>query len=337
MAIVWVDGFESYGASGDPNPLLARRYANVGGAYANWSVIAGRAGGHALAANSVGSELWTPSLTTNSTLIVAFAFLLPTPPSGAQIMAIYDGQTVGILLEQTAAGELTLRYPGAGVATTSGLGLCANVWWFVELKVVCGSAGSYELRVNGATALSASGINTQVGYDAYYNCVALWGCAGATPHFDDLVIMDGTGGVNNDFLGDCAIVAMLPAGAGDVTQWTPSSGANYACVNENPPDDNASYVQASASGAKDLYAYSGVTSGGVIHGIQISTDARSSDLSGPILKTLAKSGGVESDDAGQTVPNADYLTLMRVMQTDPSGNPWTQASLNAAQFGVGVG
>ena len=127
------------------------------------------------------------------------------------------------------------------------------------------------------------------------------------------------------------------AGAGDVTQFTPSSGANYTCVNENPPDDDASYVEASASGTKDLYTYSSVTGGGAIHGVQIFTEARATDAGSVSLKTLAKSNGVESDDAGQAVATMGYLTYRRIMETDPSGNPWTQTSLNAAQFGVGIG
>ena len=114
-------------------------------------------------------------------------------------------------------------------------------------------------------------------------------------------------------------------------------GSNYADVNENPPDDDTTYVQDSTSGHKDLYAYGSVSGLSTIHGIQIATDARVTDAGSLSLKTLAKSAGVESDDAGQPVAASTYETYTRVMETDPSGNAWTEATLNAAQFGVGVG
>ena len=54
--------------------------------------------------------------------------------------------------------------------------------------------------------------------------------------------------VNNNFLGNNKIVAMLPASAGDSSDWTPTGSANhYATVNENPPDDDTTYVQDSTN------------------------------------------------------------------------------------------
>ena len=55
------------------------------------------------------------------------------------------------------------------------------------------------------------------------------------------------------------------------------------------------------------------------------------------LKTVAKSAGTDSADAGQVVSTTPYGMYLRLMETDHSGNPWTMASVNGTQFGVEVG
>ena len=107
-------------------------------------------------------------------------------------------------------------------------------------------------------------------------------------------------------------------------------------MNVDPPSDDTTYVQDSVSGDKELWDYASLSGISTVQGIQISTDARLTDVGSLGLKTLAKSAGTESDDAGQAVANTAYSTFMRIMATDPSGNPWTETTLNAAQFGVGV-
>jgi hypothetical protein len=86
-----------------------------------------------------------------------------------------------------------------------------------------------------------------------------------------------------------------------------------------------------------LWGYAALSNLGVIRGIQISTEARVTDVQPLTLKTVAKSAGTESADAGQVVSTTPYGTYLRLMETDHSGNPWTMASVNGTQFGVEVG
>ena len=336
MSLVWLDGFEGYGPSGAPVLLLGRRGYVVDDPYSAFSIVAGRSG-YGLAATSVPCSVTTPAITTNSTMIAAFAFK-PTVAltADALICAMYDGATLGMNLHQTATGELAVYLGTMLLATSSGAGLANGVFTFVEFKVVCGSSGSYEVRINGVTTLlTASGINTQAGSDAYHDRVLLGSDPYSLPVFDDFFVLDGAGSVNNDFIGNNKIVAIFPTSAGDSTQWTPLSGSNYAEVNANPPVDDSAYVEDATSGQEDLYNFGSVSGLGTVYGVQINTTARVTDVGSLTLKTAAKTSGTESDDAGQAVSSTSYLDFRRIMETDAGGSAaWTESSVNAAQFGI---
>ena len=335
MSLVWMDGFEGYGnTSTNPGEYLARRYAVSDTTY--FSIVAGRVGGYAVKSVSGGYYLQTPALTTNSTLIASFGYQTDYALNNYGIVAFYDGTTQGITLNLTSTGDIQVVCGATVLATTSALGIEINVWYFIEFKCVCGSSGSFELRVNGTTVASGSGVNTQTGSDAYYDRVRFFGGPYANPCTDDFYVLDGSGTSNNNFLGNNKIVAILPSADAGPNAWTATGTPHAAQVNENPPDDDATYVQDSVSGDKELWDYASLSGIGTVQGIQISTDARLTDIGSIGLKTLAKSAGTESDDAGQAVTSTTYSTFMRIMATDPSGNPWTQTTLNAAQFGVGV-
>ena len=190
------------------------------------------------------------------------------------------------------------------------------MWKFIECKVVCGTSGSYVVRVAGVTVLSGTG-NTKAGTHAYHDHFDIGAAFGGLTTFDDLYALDGTGPVNNDFLGDLKVVAIFPNAAGDSTQWTPSSGNNYAAVNENPPDADSSYVENATTGHKDLYNYGDLSGLSTIYGVQISTEARLTDVGSLTLKTSAKTSGTESDDAGQTVATQTWLDYRRIHGEGP--------------------
>ena len=100
---------------------------------------------------------------------------------------------------------------------------------------------------------------------------------GAIPYFDDLYVCDGSGSVNNDFLGDVRVVTVRPNGAGGSTQWTPDSGSNYARVNETISGEDSNYVEDGTSGHEDRYAYGDLSGVLGIKGLVICTDCRETD------------------------------------------------------------
>lgn len=226
----------------------------------------------------------------------------------------------------------------------TGIALQANVWAYVEVKVtVHDSAGTVDIKINGTSALSLSGQNTRgsgstngwtnvrMGEVQSYASVPVF-------EFDDVVFMDNTGSFNNDFLGDVTIGAIYPNGAGATTEWTPSAGSNYDCVNEALVNDDTDYNATSTVNAKDTYAFPSAPSGADIRAVQIVTAQRKATEGPGRIKHIVRSGGTDYELTEQGIGGTLYSFLRSVVETDPgSGSPlaaWTESGFNAAEFGI---
>lgn len=240
----------------------------------------------------------------------------------------------------TSAGELAVYKGGSSIATTSGLNIIAGAWYYIEFKVVTGTTGTYELRVDGVNVLSSGSYNTKT-TNNYHTTFRLtgWESSSYGPVFDDLYCLDGSTGLDTDFLGNMRVVTIRPDGAGGSTQWTPDTGSNYARVNEEVCGDDSNYVEDSTTGHEDLYDYAALTGiVGDIKGVMVCTDCRCTDATSFTLKTACNSGGTESDDAGQAISSTTFVTKKRVIEKDPHTTAaWDIAGINAAQFGILVG
>ena len=343
MALLWLDGFEGYGSSGAPSPTgaMARRYAvNF---EANQSIETGRndKGYSILFDCSQFTHITTPALTTNDTLIVAFAFKITDIRQYTKIMSMFDGGSRGMGISYAIDGELRVYRGDTWVTSTYGAEIREDTWYYLQYKVKChDTTGTYELKINNTTVASASGVDTRVGANNYHDRVR-FGRINQTVDFsiDDLSVCDGSGSINNDFIGNTRIVMLNPDGD-DTANWgTVSPGPNhFDAVNEDEADDDTSYVQDSTANITDLFDYEALPTLGDIVGIQTNTDCRDTDGTPFDLITPIESNSSQYDDSAQTIGTTDYITLMRVAETDPdTGNAWTEVGLNAAKFGVKVG
>ncbi|MFA5345390.1 MAG: hypothetical protein WC315_03870 [Candidatus Omnitrophota bacterium] len=342
MALLWIDGFDNYGSTIDsgisPSGVLGRKYSITQNTN-NFRIRAGRINGYSLDLNYDTSFIHKNSLTTVDTVVVGFAFSFASYSwPGYAFFTLYDGATVGINLKHTVNGAIQVCRGGTVLGTTADYIITPGIWKYLELKIKChSSTGTYELRINGVNVLSGTGANTKAGTHDYHDGFRLTGIDDDLPKVDDFYFLDTSGATNNDFLGNIRVETIRPDANGDSTQFTPSSGNNYACVDETVVNDDTDYVEDSTSGHQDLYGYSATTLT-TIKGLMICTDCRDTDVTDYNLKTSCKSGATDSDDAGQSVGSTSFVTLKRILETDPNtSSAWTQTDLNAAQFGVKVG
>lgn len=341
MSLLWVEGFEGYGTSTgvapQPTGILGRKYSVF--YESSMDLEAGRIGGYSL--ELPGTQwLQTLAINTNTTIIVGFAVKFNALDSGGySFLKLCDGEDVNITLETIITGELVLSRGSTVLGTTSGLGLMGGNWYWIELKVVIdNSIGSYVLRVGESTVLSDSGADTQAGTHSYCDCVKFTGNPIQSIFFDDVYICNGAGSVNNDFLGNVRVSAIFPSEAGNSTQWTPSAGDNYGCVDENPANDDTDYVETDTVGYKDLYGYDSLSAITGIKGIQINTQCRETDASSFSLITPIRSGGTDYDDSAQAIGTTDYIAKRRIAELDPDTSAaWIYAGINNAEFGIKVG
>jgi hypothetical protein len=340
--LLWLDGFEDYGTSGNflPTGVLGRKYG-VGIPQAGYSGIStGRFGtGYCMYWAYDGSTyIQTPALTTNDTLIIGVAVKFPRMYDEGAFMVLYDGATAGVNFRFRATGEIAVYRDSTLLGTTSGASMRPGIWYFVEFKIKCNdSTGTYEVRIGGVTVGSGTGLDTKSGSNAYHDRVRITATSLNYSYYDDFYICDASGAANNDFLGNVKIESLRPNAAGDSTQLSPSAGDNYTCVDDAIANDDTDYVEDDTTDQKDLYNF-GATTLTTINGVIAWVDCRETDADNFSVKIPCKSGATESDDTAQSVGTPNYVTFKRVLETDPNtAAAWATADLNAAQFGIKIG
>ncbi len=315
MALLWVDGFDAYGSTVNtpvtPSGIVDRRYTVSGSTpYVRDPRIAGN--GRSI---ELGYELKTPALTTDATLIVGWAFKIITPVAAeTYILSFWDGANWGIGVKLYGAiGEIAVnRHEATNVqlGTTVGANIHSGCWTYVEVKVVCGDAGSLEVRVNGVSKLTFSG-DTKSGYitHTYHDKILIENDLNV--YVDDLYICDGSGSKNNDFLGPQKVVTVYPsADVGGKVEWTPSSGVDhYALVDENPCTNDTDYVEDGTSGHLDQFEFSNVGSAlTAVKGVGLQADCRETGASDFTLIQRAERTSVSEGSAIAIAPKGYVST-----------------------------
>lgn len=340
MALLWAEGFEHFGTTGAPTPDIDRKYLLVNRTANMAGIETGRMSRALNTATTSNPYFQTPNLGTISEIVIGFAFKFSAYAHGALVINVIEGNAaLGCNLTMFASNKLVFRR-GSTILAASTDSLRAGTYHYIEFKMtVHDTTGSATLKINGVEQFALTNIDTKVSTTTTSQGARFYGNSTLQAYtYDDIYICDTTGSTNNDFLGSIRVDGILPDGAGDQTDWTPSAGANYAAVDENPQDDDTTYVEDSTSTNQDLYNYAAMPSVDAIKGLQINTTVRETDVTNYTLKTLIKTGTTTSADSAQAIAGTSFETLVRVAELDPDTSAvWIEAGVNAAQFGVEVG
>jgi hypothetical protein len=260
----------------------------------------------------------------------------------APLIALYDGGTMQCSVTLDPAGTLAVMR-GASTPVTNGSALKAlrlDVWHYLEWKVTIANsigASTCQVRVDGVVMITvATGQDLQSTANASANMIQLVGANSID--FDDLYICDGQGSVNNDFLGDVRVDALLPNGEGSNSAWTCSTGTtHYSLVDEAAPNDDTDYLSSATATQRDSHAMAALPSmnSPVIKGVMLSASAKKDDAGARQIKNLVKSGA--TTQAGSTAHSlaSSYAYYSEVFETDPdTAAAWTESGLNAIEAGV---
>jgi len=337
-----MDGFEGYeDADGAHARLEVGRRYTVGAD--SLRTKNGRFGGWCIVPAEITSWFKTPSLTTDDTLIVGFALKFVQVPNDAYFFWMYSDGSHGMGLGVDDSGVLCVYRDYVVIAATTEIVIRTNKWHYVEFKVVCDSVnGSYELRVNGQTVLSDTGIDTQVN-EPYHDQVFIRGTyidTTKTPWIDDYYICDSTGTKQNDFIGQQRILPIFPNADTTDIDWTPSAVVDhYTLVDEVDPEGDGEYVEDTVTDNEDIYGYENIAElDNEIAAVCLCTDVCVTDGTPYDLKTVVKSGGVKYDSAADTIDSTDYVTDLRLMADDPNtAVAWIQSGVNSVEMGIKVG
>jgi len=347
----WIDSFDNLALpSGGGVGALLSKYdpAESSAAYFNSGTFgeSARTGTHAIGL-STGQTLITKVLPiSGATAILGVAVYVPaaslTTAQVVPVLGVHDGATfqIGVGIAYSGFGSTftftVLR--GTTVLATTTATYAADSWWYLELKTLLhASAGTYELRIDGTSVLSATGVATISSGAATWTRArigSVW--TGALPtFFDDFYVCDGSGATRNDWLGPQKVESVLAIpGAGTHQAWTPLSGTDHgAMVDEAAPDGDTTYNAASAA-VKDSYLHAALTLTGAINGVQLNPYWRKTDAGACTARTLVRTGGTTYPGTTQT-PLTTYSVMPEVVELNPNtAADWTISAFNAAEVGA---
>ncbi len=345
MALVFMDSFDHYGNN---ERLLKYDYITNSGLQPTAAVGRnGTAGGRSVAQNG-GANATGLILTNQATWITGFAFTPDGfPTAQTALWKCRDGGQAGteqFSVELTSGGFFAVARGGTIIATSTSQ-ITAGLSVHVQLKVVIGNTGSYELRINSVNVLSNGSVDTQNSANAFANTVELGKDAGSGVYdFDDYWLCDGnnsgvSGAPNDDFLGDLRIQYRAPNGNGNSSGMVGSDGNstdNYLLVDEGTPNGDTDYVVGDSVGDKDTYTVADLTpTAGTVFGVQLLSSARKTDAGARSICNVVRSASVEEDSANYSL-STDYDYYRDLRQDDPSNNQWTVSSVNAMEIGTKV-
>lgn len=282
-----------------------------------------------------------------TTIVIGLAFQFSGMQNTNRIIDILEGTTSHVSIQISNSNTLQAYRGPASVSL--GLGsqvLAPGIWYYLETKVfVHDSTGTVECRLNGSATpdINLTGQDTRNGQTGVIDGFNIGGggSGGPTVYFDDIYVLDTSGGApQNDFLGDCRVDCLMPNGNGNSSQFDGSDGNqtdNYLLVDEDNSDSDTTYVESPDVNDKDTYAYENlVPATGTVYAIQLVAQMRKTDAGGRSVRYVVRHSGTEEDSAAD-IALADGYTIYRELRTTkPGGGAFSISDVNGMEAGLKV-
>lgn len=346
MAVRFIDSMAHYGTGTD----VVRKWTNFAG-------TPNASGGRRNAAyiHFSGGDGAAKTLTHQTNWILGAAAQMQ-PGAGllsGNILSVCNNHIEIVSVAINHDATLSLRFGGTNTGVSSLAVADPISWHYYEMQADIGVSGGFltgtaTVFVDGKQFITGSGvtsINTSglVDGSATANQVGVIN-AGAMGWMDFYCLdtgvtdMNGFASTHTAFLGDIEVDALFPAA--DVTaNWGTVGGDGthaYTCVNENPPDDDTSYILTTATGSIEKFTYQPIVGfTGDIIAAQYLVCARK-DAEGSRVINLSVGTALASTIEFLGTDNylSDfYVYYIAPLDTD-MGVAWTTSVYNAEAFGV---
>lgn len=330
MAVVFMDGFDHLAAAD-----LTQKWDNTSsttGASKVTGVFSLGSAQRYLNANRTIQK----TVASAATYIVAFHFRLESLPASDVALIIFrESTTTHTDIRVTAAGAIRATRAGTSLGISSTGLIATNTWyWLAVLVTVDNSAGVVSVSLNNSSILSLTSQDTQNGGTAAITNIQINSVSGGNNDWDNLVIMDTTGGSPTNALPteELRINTQVPNGAGSSAQFTPSASTNQSNVDDATSDGDTTYNSSSTSGHIDLFAIAGFDAG-VPYAVQVNMAARKDDGGTREIREKCRSNGANYSGSTQALTSS-YVVYREIRHVDPdTAAAWASAALNAAEFG----
>jgi len=255
----------------------------------------------------------------------------------AEPVRLYDSAgpaQLTVTINKTTRALEVRRGNSSGTLLGSGGLASQDIWTCIEMRVlVDNSSGIVQVRQDGAAIIDYSG-DTQATANADLGRIDVG--RGMRGYYDDIAINDTSGSRNNSWIGRGGIVLGEVAGAGTHTDFTPSAGANYECVDEIPPNDDTDYVESDTVGHQDTYALQALpVAAGEISAVQWIARAKLDAAGSGNFQRLLRHDGVDYN-GGDLAVDVSYQYFTEIFDEAPDGSEWSIAKVNALEIGMEV-
>jgi hypothetical protein len=342
-----------FGDSFDHYTDLTTKYSAIGTAQAI-GLGTGRFGTNGCRFTGAGGylrkTLATPQQTPGIGALATMALALQRSTPGRFGFLNLWGDTRGhVVFVREDDGTITVRrqtgneaplYSGGPVVASTAAGVWpVNQYTSIEVGVALDATnGAVRVRVNGEEVLAQFGIATAnpnaPNWTGWY--VGLEKSIGMLD-LDDLMLYTNlaTGDGVQDFLGDLTGEVVVPQ-TSPIEQWIRNVGlSNASAVNERPPDNDLTYIEAGIGGQGDYYQMTRLAR--VSQGIRAIQTVITARKTGSPSRSI---GGLIFDAQGTTyagppMPLAvTYQALVMPRPLTAYGGYWTMDQVNASLFGL---
>lgn len=337
MSLLFMDGFDHY-ASGDVRQKWPTSNSNFAVATSGSRFNSGQ---YATYSNSGSQWSIARNIASMDTWIVGLSLYINNLGNQHTFIRLLDAGSDQVNLRVNTSGTLSVVRGGTNgtvLATSTGT-LAVGTWYFIEFKVkIHNTAGTAEVRVSGTNSgwINASGLNTRNTANSQADSLRLGSENGNGPRIDDVYVCDINGSINNDFLGDCRIETLYPDGDGNSTQFTPSSGLNYQCVDDSTPNGDTDYVSSSTADNIDTYTLGNLSgTPASILGVQTHLSARKDDGGSRTFQSVLRISGTNYFGSSTFSAADSYLFYSQIFEQNPAiSAAWLGSAINGMEAGV---
>lgn len=220
-----------------------------------------------------------------------------------------------------------------------------GIYYYFELKglITPGGGGSIsaEVKVNEVSLVTWShspGRDTtgSGAFDEYFTQAQIYRLSPGTNYASDFYVHA------TEYLGDIKVRYIKPNAAGTFSDWTSTGGDQWGVTDDVPPNGDSDYVssheygdlETEGDGDKTSVNMEDVSLDGECVGIQFLANCRKDEANVRKIEPFVLEGGTETHGDSFSLPT-NYVYTHDCLDENPrTGDPWTEAELNAIEAGA---
>jgi hypothetical protein len=336
MALLWIDGFDTYANSGSSidSLMTSEGYQFSGGV----SVTNQTASGQGMAISTglrLGGLQWVT--TPQSQIITGFRFKYTQGAAGQLLFFIDSATQQGVTVGFTANGNITAAQGattygptiGTIISSTGNNTVYPNTWYYLECSVIP-ATGFFEIKLNGTTLITGTNASFVFGYIDRLIFTTAQNNSSLSIFIDDWYVLNTSGGLSGS-LGDHVVVTQQPAAdASPNAQAQTGGGTGHFTTQDTVINDN-NYLTATSSGQEELYSLSTLSSsvvGVTAAQLHVRAKADSAGWHEELIAVGPASGTTTATNALTT----SFASSDLIMENGPDGS-WTVSQANGLKIG----